>query len=144
MTVKWMRLKGLMRPYFSFWDYDGDGDLDLLTGSDTGITALFPNTGASSSFEKMVGNGFNPLHGVTLGATTSGGVKATCYDFDGDGDRDCTMLNNAGHFLYFKNTGTPYKPVLTLVPPAQGPFGSLGNFGASLGEIFSSGQISYT
>ena len=84
-------------------DLDGDGDLDLIAGSDRGTIAYFENTGTSANpvFTERSG-ALNPLDSVNVGTFSSPALA----DFDNDGDPDLIVGNEDGNIAYFENTGT--------------------------------------
>jgi len=79
-------------------DYDLDGDIDFLTGDNTGVVELFLNDGSGG----FISDGI--IHNYSL---YSWGL--TSADFDGDGDIDFLVSETilfapgAPGFIYFKN-----------------------------------------
>ncbi len=97
-------------------DVDGDGDLDVLIGEESGNLIFFENTGTASApaFAPAIENPFG-LTGVGANATPE------LADLDGDGDADVLAGNLDGDSLFFENTGTPSVPAFA--PPATNAFG---------------------
>ena len=92
----------------AFADLDGDGDLDVVVGNNSGALRSFRNDG--STFSEMTGAA-NPFNGV------SGGYRAapTFQDIDGDGDLDLIVNSSSGGVpLYFENA-TPRPSVSSVV-----------------------------
>lgn len=111
---------------YTYVDYDGDGDQDVIIGIDD-----WTQYGWDDAYDKQ-GNWTNgPLHGyvylfenVDGGYTNRGRIKAggeildvygapspQFADFDGDGDLDILCGEFLDSFTYFENTGTREKPV---------------------------------
>jgi hypothetical protein len=94
------------RPHFE--DIDGDGDYDILCGTNDGAFVYFENSGTISSpqFEAGV---TNPFGLTSLGYNSS----PTTVDIDNDGDFDIIAggfdYYNAEYY-YFENTGTAIAP----------------------------------
>ncbi len=109
----------------AFVDIDGDGDMDLFMGQDSGPIVFYKNTGTASAAVFPTypeGNTvLNPLNGIN-GSTYSTPVFV---DIDTDGDKDLFIGNGAGNILYYKNTGTSSSPVFTLQNGASNPFNSV-------------------
>ena len=92
----------------TFVDIDGDGDLDMFSGSGYQGTHFFKNTGTATNpvFAKPVIDPF--------GITSSRGYSTpTFVDIDGDGDLDLFIQND--HYLFsgtsfFRNIGTDSNP----------------------------------
>ena len=88
----------------SLGDYDGDGDLDLVSGEDGGTFAYFRNEGsATSPTFVLVTGAANPLDGQDVGAGSAPGAG----DLDSDGDLDLVTGRSDGSFAvhYFPEPG---------------------------------------
>ncbi len=101
-----------IRPYPSFGDLDGDGDLDLISGEGTynppATFFFFENTGSATSpaFAARTGAA-NPLNGQSqVGNYTLPALG----DLDGDGDLDVLSGSIFALVYYFENTGSAAKP----------------------------------
>ncbi|MCB1500149.1 MAG: VCBS repeat-containing protein [Bauldia sp.] len=91
----------------AFVDLDGDGDLDLVTGSNVSGLFTYINTGTAASpvFTPATGSA-NPFDGLSVGAY----VAPVFADVDGDGDADLMVGSGAGTLRFFENTGTSSAP----------------------------------
>jgi hypothetical protein len=76
-------------------DFDGDGDLDLVSGGVGGQVRYFENVGSARSpaFVRHTGAA-NPLHGSDVGQYSA----PAAIDLDGDGDSDLVTGSLAGTF----------------------------------------------
>ncbi|MFN4257590.1 MAG: FG-GAP-like repeat-containing protein, partial [Saprospiraceae bacterium] len=100
---------GLSAP--SFADLDGDGDSDMIVGSDSGTFRVFRND--DGTFTELTGAA-NPFAGIVVGAHS----KPSFADLDGDGDLDLvvggfygtlrTWRNDAGTFTELTGAGNPF------------------------------------
>ncbi|MEL6559273.1 MAG: FG-GAP-like repeat-containing protein [Bacteroidota bacterium] len=90
----------------TFADIDDDGDLDLLSGENSGNFIYFENTGSVSN-PTFAAASFNPF-GLTKLTSRSSPVFV---DLDNDEDYDI-LAGNAlnGDIIYFQNTGTKSAP----------------------------------
>jgi hypothetical protein len=95
-------------------DLDGDGDLDLLAGSDCCAIRYFENTGSSSSPAFAA---FTTLSGLSKPIYY---VKPTLGDLDGDGDLDVLVGEFDKTFHYFENTGTASAPAFATTATLSG------------------------
>lgn len=98
----------------SFVDIDGDGDLDLFSGTLAGIVQrdgfhFYRNTGTPTafSFQHVTDNYLSTID-VGLNAAI------TFADIDGDGDQDMFIGNINGELTFFRNTGSATSPSFVL------------------------------
>jgi len=77
----------------SIADFDGDGDLDILTGNLSGDVQFFENIG-----DGWVENP-EPVEGLSVDQNATPALA----DLDGDGDLDLTLGQYTGTFDYYKN-----------------------------------------
>jgi len=92
-------------------DLDGDGDLDILAGSNTPFGGRFyylENAGSSTSPSFLAASGYDPygLYGGGLGNDFS----PVLVDLDGDGDLDVLTGEDSGNIYYFENIGSATAP----------------------------------
>ncbi|MDO5580293.1 MAG: FG-GAP-like repeat-containing protein [Planctomycetia bacterium] len=118
------------------FDWDGDGDMDIIAGDEDGRVALFENTG------KLKGNMplfKKPYYFHQFADNLKCGALATPWgvDWDGDGDWDIISGNSAGYLFCFENLsgpgvenpkwakGVPFKADGEIVRIMAGPNGSI-------------------
>jgi len=106
-------------------DLDGDGDLDVLVGSNAENMLYFQNVGSATaaSFAAPLTNAF--------GLSNVGRYAAPTFaDLDGDGDLDALVGNLYGKTLHFQNAGSA--TAASFAAPLTNAFGlsDVGNFAA--------------
>ena len=86
------------------YDWDGDGDFDLIVGDEDGRVALVENTGDPRDGQPVFEQ---PVYFQQQADTLKFGALATpyTYDWDGDGDEDILCGNTAGYIALFENLG---------------------------------------
>ena len=84
-------------------DLDGDGDFDLIIGSNSGDIVFYENTGTADSptFTQRTGAA-NPFDGVNVGSRSAPAFG----DVDGDDDLDLVVGAQDGTIYYYENTGS--------------------------------------
>jgi hypothetical protein len=101
------------------FDYDGDGDLDLVVGNRRGNLTLYENLGGplmlflGSAAEVVDGGGAPVMAWNTLDFNNNPmAAKSipTFADLDGDGDADLTLGQAPGNLTYYRNLGNPASP----------------------------------
>ncbi|MEL6977657.1 MAG: cadherin domain-containing protein [Pseudomonadota bacterium] len=97
-------------------DLDGDGDLDLISGSDAGDIVYFENTGSATSAS------FGPAQTNPFGLADLGDdAHVDLADIDGDGDVDLFAGSQNGVVVFFENTGSASAPAFTQRTGADNP-----------------------
>ena len=97
-------------------DLDGDGDLDVLAGNNSGFFLLYRNVGSAAAPAFVLDGSF---------ATDIGyNSKPTLGDIDGDGDLDLVAGNNNGFVRYFKNDGSGAFIEVDVAPVNDAPSGT--------------------
>ncbi|HOJ19299.1 MAG TPA: FG-GAP-like repeat-containing protein [Ignavibacteriaceae bacterium] len=89
----------------TFCDYDNDGDMDLIYGSDAGLLYYYQNTGTPTTPQFQ----YNANHFKVIKLSGGSATSFLC-DYDKDGDFDMLSGSWDGKFVYFKNDGTFQKP----------------------------------
>ncbi|NQT63512.1 MAG: T9SS type A sorting domain-containing protein [Candidatus Marinimicrobia bacterium] len=85
-----------------FIDFDHDGDLDLLSGSQSGDIKYYENTGNVSGPAWSANHGrFSSIDHSIYSAVAAG-------DLDADGDYDLVVGDLSGNLYYHRNTGTSF------------------------------------
>ncbi len=85
------------------FDWDQDGDLDLIVGDEDGRVALVENSGVLDARHAPVF--LKPRYFQQAADTLKCGALATPVGFDWDGDQDTDLLcgNTAGYIEFFEN-----------------------------------------
>lgn len=86
-------------------DLDGDGDNDLVYGTDDGSMLYYQNTGTPSTPVLTRNTAYFQMIRIDGGASTT-----SLADFDNDGDLDLISGEQLGKFHYFRNDGNSAKP----------------------------------
>jgi hypothetical protein len=118
-------------------DLDGDGDLDVVAGSQAGVFT-FENTGSA-----LVPEFAAPVAGPA-GLEAVFASSPTVADLDADGDLDAFVGNLAGETLHLANTGTAQSP--GFAAPTTNPFGlpTLGGSARpSFGDVDGDGDLDF-
>jgi hypothetical protein len=96
--------------YPAFADLDGDGDMDMLLGSDSGKILFFDN---------IAGAGAVPVFAEPIADYQQIEVESfstpVLFDFDGDGDADLITGSSRGRLSFYRNEGSAGQPVFSLV-----------------------------
>ena len=80
-------------------DLDGDGDLDLLVGGNSGKLNYYENQGDAINPDYVVGTGSNnPFNGFDVGRRSA----PTLADLDGDGALEALVGAGNGILNYFE------------------------------------------
>lgn len=89
------------------FDWDRDGDFDLIVGDEDGRVAFVENTGRLSADRTPLFLG--PRYFQQEADTLKCGALATPFgvDWDGDGDVDIVSGNTAGYIEFFENLSGP-------------------------------------
>ncbi len=82
-------------------DIDGDGDLDLMAGNESGGNRLYLNNAEVNLFKDLVGINVN----ITLDHYRT--QSLALGDVDGDGDLDLIVGNENAPNRFYMNNGTP-------------------------------------
>ena len=90
-------------------DIDGDGDLDVFSGSTDGEILYYRNTSVTSTPE-FAAETKNPFGIVSINGGF-GDSKTTLADIDGDLDFDLITGGSSGSITIQLNTGTPSNPI---------------------------------
>ncbi|HEV2746562.1 MAG TPA: putative Ig domain-containing protein, partial [Allosphingosinicella sp.] len=99
----------------AFVDLTGDGDLDLVLGSNYGTLRSFENVGGT--FNELTG-GANPFNGVDVGVNS----MPAFVDLDSDGDLDAVVGDLQANFRSFRNNGNG---TFTELTGAANPFAGI-------------------
>jgi hypothetical protein len=99
-------LSGLATP--SFYDYDNDGDRDLLLGQDGGVAVLENRGGAINTAFVLDTTRLGSLPGSVLMSSIN------VNDFDADGSPDLLVTTSEGDFLAWPSALAPPAAQLTL------------------------------
>jgi hypothetical protein len=89
-------------------DIDGDGDMDMIVGNQSGQIYLLTNTAGPGSACNFT---FNP---TALFTTPSANSAPQLFDIDGDSDLDLMIGGKNGKIMFYKNTGNQFSPSFTL------------------------------
>jgi hypothetical protein len=118
-------------------DLDGDGDLDVAIGSNSGDVLFFRNTGTAGApaFDAPLTNPFGL-------ARVGGSASPELADVDGDGDLDALVGHQGGEVSFFENTGAASDPAFAA--PVSSPFGftDVGSFArAAFADVDADGDL---
>jgi len=103
----------------TFGDIDGDGDLDLIVGNESGGLSFYENTGTAIDPGYTIASGVDdPFAGIDIGSRS----KPVLADLDSDGDLDLVVGDESGGLSFYENTGTATAPRLELVFGPENPF----------------------
>jgi hypothetical protein len=125
-TFPWLSYKKSRSNMWSYVDYDGDGDQDIIAGVDSwyqygwdnaydsegfwtkgplrGFVHLIENVDGKYIFRGPLKNGENDIE-------TYGAPNPSLMDYDGDGDLDLICGNFMDNLMWYRNIGTRTEPL---------------------------------
>ncbi len=110
-----LRSRSLKGFYPALGDIDGDGDIDLLVGDETGKISLLTNIAGANQLPQ-----FNsPILNYQNIAVHSYSAPQL-FDIDKDGKLDLLIGDSLGRIHYYRNTGTISNPLFTLISDTLG------------------------
>jgi hypothetical protein len=107
-----LKLKGVMP---AFGDLDGDGDADMLLGSETGQLIYFENIANSGEPASFIMSEVN-YQSIDAGSFST----PQLFDIDGDNLPDLIIGEKGGNLNYYHNSGIVSNPAFTLVTDSLG------------------------
>lgn len=109
-TESWTKSEGLdeIGLYHLAVDWDGDGDLDLLTGGYSGSLGVRLNEGTRK--EPKLSAAPSPVKAGEANLKVAAGNSPAFADFDGDGLRDLIVASSKGKIRFYKNVGSAKAP----------------------------------
>ena len=109
-TDHWTKSGGLdeIGLYHLAVDWDGDGDLDLLTGGYSGSLGVRLNEGTRK--EPKLSTTLSPILAGEAKLKVAAGNSPVFADLDGDGLRDLVVASSKGKIRFYKNVGTAKAP----------------------------------
>jgi len=96
-------------------DIDGDGDLDMLVGDETGRITLLTNTAGPNHIPQFAAPITNYQNLLTYSFSAP-----QLFDLNRDGKIDLLIGDSLGKIHYYQNTGTQFSPVFTLITDTLG------------------------
>ena len=98
----------------TFGDLDGDGDLDMIVGNESGRVHLFTNAAGAGNTMNFTTQSFN-LQDEDGAVINVGTFSAPCLvDLNRDGLLDLVIGNKNGRMHYYQNSGTATNPSFVL------------------------------
>jgi hypothetical protein len=99
----------------TFGDVDGDGDLDMIVGTETGHLHYYENTGGAGAmnFSTPPVLQLTDSDGVTINLNSF--ATPYLFDVDNDGLLDLIVGRRMGGMFYYKNIGTATAPSFSFV-----------------------------
>ncbi len=110
-----IREMDILGPYPAFGDIDSDDDADMLVGRADGTLMFYRNCSCLGNPEDFQLEETN-YQGIDVGEYSTPFI----YDLDEDGLPDLIIGERAGNLNYYRNTGSQYEPVFTLVTDSLG------------------------
>lgn len=107
---QWVKSGGLdeIGLYHLALDWDGDGDLDLLTGGYSGSLGIRLNEGTRTA--PKLSATLKPVLAGEAKLKVAAGNSPAFADFDGDGLRDLVVASSKGKIRFYKNVGDAKAP----------------------------------